>query len=188
VKQILKKGENRILVGTVGAAHGLNGLVKLTSFMTEPKDIGDLHMTQDEDGNPLNFHLTGTKSGGALLACFEGVNNREEAESLRGEKLYSLRSELPAIGSEEWYYSDLIGLKANDTSGLLLGTIKDVFNFGAGDILEIKLKNDQIISIPFTRDTVPEIDLNNRSIIIVPPNSTDPVGNDKPLKILEAVE
>ena len=96
----------------------------------------------------------------ALIARIKGVTTREEAEALNGTKLYVPRSRLPERDEEEWYHAELIGLAAVDAQGEPIGTVVAVQNFGAGDLIEISpAAGGESLLVPFTRDTVPEVDV-----------------------------
>jgi 16S rRNA processing protein RimM len=59
------------------------------------------------------------------------------------------RGELPPLGEDEYYHSDLIGLPCVDAEGAELGTVVAVENFGAGDLLEIERPGGKRALIPF---------------------------------------
>ena len=89
---------------------------------------------------------------------------------MKGTRLCVARDALPSLPDDEFYHSDLIGLEVLDTGGNVLGTIKDVHNHGAGDMLEITgptLKGG--VFLPFTRDSVPTVDLTAGRVIADPP-------------------
>tara|TARA_B100000686_G_C16804730_1_gene989084 strand:+ start:862 stop:1452 length:591 start_codon:yes stop_codon:yes gene_type:complete len=187
-KQTNKHPERLLLVGMIGAAHGISGLVRVKSFMTEPTDISNFDLLEDELGNIIKLELTGKRSGGALLSKLKGIESRNAAESMKGKKLYALRSALPNPSSEEWYYADLIGLNVFDRLKKHIGIIQSVVNYGAGDLLEISLTNGELLSIPFTRDLVPNIDINSGKITIIIPSQTTPVGKESSSLELENIE
>jgi 16S rRNA processing protein RimM len=93
------------------------------------------------------------------------INNRTGAEGLKGQEIYIDKAQLKNLENEEWYHEDLIGLNVQTSSGNEFGKIQAIFNFGAGDILEIKLVNNKIEMIPFNKDFVLEIILNDKIII-----------------------
>ena len=79
------------------------------------------------------------------------------------------RDRLPAIEStDEFYYADLVGLPAFDPQGLTLGTILAVHNFGAGDLCWslCQRQGGNTVFVPFTDQTVPEIDVAGRRVVI----------------------
>ena len=71
--------------------------------------------------------------------------------------------------ANEYYYEDLKGLQIKIDGGLQKGIVKDVFNFGSGDVLEVSLDDrEATIYIPFDRDNVRRIDLSNGEILLTP--------------------
>ena len=107
----------------------------------------------------------------ALSARLKGVTSRDEAEALTGTKLYVPHSRLPAREEDEWYHTDLIGISALDREGVAIGSVVAVHNFGAGDLLEIRpASGGNTVLMPFTRDTVPEVDVEGGWLRIAPPD------------------
>ena len=76
---------------------------------------------------------------------------------------------LPAIDDGTYYHADLVGLAAELVSGEILGKVTAIYNFGAGDILEIASASGETTMLPFTRACVPVVDIANGRIVISPP-------------------
>ncbi len=109
-----------------------------------------------------------------LIARIKGVTTREGAEALTGTKLYIGRDRLPPPAEDEWYHSDLVGLAAYDAFEVQIGTVVAVYNFGAGDIIEIKpISGGDNLLLPFTDATVPEIDTEERRLTLVLPETDE---------------
>jgi 16S rRNA processing protein RimM len=160
-----------ILVGRISGAHGLKGEVKIAAFTAAPGDIAAYGPLKTADGGRI-FEIASLRSagGGAVIVRLRGVADRNAAEELRGTELYVARAALPPAGAEEYYHSDLIGLKAISPSGEMLGEIIAVQNFGAGDLLEIRpARGVQTELIPFESPHVPKVDIEGGSVIIVWP-------------------
>ena len=100
-----------------------------------------------------------------ISVTFNEINDRTEAEKLKGQEIFIEKTQLKDLNEDEWYHQDLIGLKVETLEGKKLGIIKAIYNFGAGDILEIKLTNNKIEMIPFNKDFVLDIILNDKVII-----------------------
>jgi len=101
-----------------------------------------------------------------------GVATREEAEALKGTRLYAPRDRLPPLGEDEYYHADLIGLAVVDTGGAALGTVRAVLDHGAGDILEVAQPGKAELLVPFTRAAVPTVDIAGRRIVVDPPGDS----------------
>jgi 16S rRNA processing protein RimM len=104
-----------------------------------------------------------------VIAKAEGIEDRDAAEALRGLDLYVPRERLPATEEDEFYVSDLVGVDAVDPEGVVQGRIVAVHNFGAGDLIEVQPPQGDSQLVPFTRDSVPEIDLAARRAVVIPP-------------------
>ena len=81
------------------------------------------------------------------------------------------RNELPEAGEEEFYHADLIGLTVKTVNGKTLGTVRAVFDFGAGDMLEILPKEGALIMVPFTKAIVPIVDIEKGRLVVDPPEA-----------------
>jgi 16S rRNA processing protein RimM len=170
----LDQGADRLLVGEIGAAQGLKGEVRLRSYTQDPAEIAAYGPLQDETGAKLIEIERVRVTPKAVIARVKGVTTREGAEALNGTKLYLARAALPAREEGEWYVADLIGLDAVDTSGAPLGTVVGVHNFGASDLVEVAPANGgETLLVPFTEAAVPEVDIENGRLVLVPPEELD---------------
>jgi 16S rRNA processing protein RimM len=161
---------DRVLLGEFGAAQGLKGEVRLHSYTQDPAAIARYGALDDEHGRQIEIESL-RLTPKALIARIKGVTTREGAEALNHTKLYIARSRLPEREDEEWYHADLIGLAVIDGQGAAIGTVIAIQNFGAGDLIEIKpATGGPTVLVPFTRDTVPEVDVEGRRLVLVPPN------------------
>ncbi len=148
----------RICLGKITTAHGVRGLVKVLVFGEDPyllEEFSPLYTTED---GVKTVSLEMKSSGGKFwIATVEGIADRTEAEKLRNTELWVERARLPEADEEEFYITDLVGLPVKDTDGNDLGTVVDVKNFGAGDLLEIRPKTGDSFYVPFTKAAVPDI-------------------------------
>ena len=161
---------DHICVGAFSGSYGVNGEVRLKSFCADPEAIADYSPLTTEDGKH-SYAITITRSiKGALVAKVEGITNKEQADDLKGIRLFANRDQLPALPDDEFYYADLIGLTVLDTGGTVLGKVHAVQNHGASDLLEIMPSaGGNTILLPFTREVVPTVDLATGRIIVDPP-------------------
>jgi 16S rRNA processing protein RimM len=116
-----------------------------------------------------------------LVARVAGVSDRDAAQALCNLELYISRDRLPPIDEDEtWYVSDLIDLAAQDPNGAAIGTVTAVHNFGAGDVLEIApVAGGQTAMLPFTAESVPEVDVSAGRIVVVLPTEEEDVAGDR---------
>ena len=158
---------DRVCVAQIGGAHGTRGEVKLKSFTTDPLAVKDYAPVESEDG-AASFEIEELRPAkGYLVAKLRGVRDRSTAERLRNVKLFVPRQRLPAPDTDEFYHADLIGMRAVTAEGREMGSVQAVYNFGAGDILELRLiESGATVMVPFTTTYVPEIDIPGGRIVI----------------------
>ncbi|MEM1382546.1 MAG: ribosome maturation factor RimM [Pseudomonadota bacterium] len=161
--------ETLVCVGAVAGAFGVRGEVRLKSFCADPAAIEEYQPLWTEDARrSFSVQLTRTVKG-AFAARLGGVATREAAEALRGTPLHAVRATLPPLPDDEFYHADLIGLSVTDPGGGALGRVRAVYDFGAGDMLEV-IGGPKPLVIPFTRAAVPFVDLTMGRIIADPPD------------------
>ena len=162
--------ETRIIVGAIAGAFGVHGEVRLKSFCADPEAIGDYSPLTSEDG-ARTFELTLTRAiKNGFTARIDGVDTKEKADALKGVTLFADRDQLPSLPDDEFYHADLIGLSVLDTGGTVLGTVRNVLNHGAGDLLEVTGPGINVpVLLPFTLSNVPTVDLASGRIIADPP-------------------
>jgi 16S rRNA processing protein RimM len=150
----------RICLGQIGAAHGVRGEVRLRSFTAEPEAIAGYGPLETEDGRIFEIE-TLRPAKDHFVATFVGIRGRNAAEKLVNIKLYVPRERLPETDADdEFYHADLVGLAVVDRAGRPLGSVVAIHNFGAGDLIELRLNSsDKTELVPFDDATVPEIDL-----------------------------
>ena len=158
--------EPRLLIGAVTGARGLKGEVKVKSFTDDPKAIASYGPVMGEDpATTYDLKIVG-ESKGVVVARIAGVTDRNGAEALKGERFYIDRSLLPDVEEEEFYHADLIGLAARLEDGTVLGNVTALFDFGAGDMLEVKAKGRETHMIPFTKAAVPVVSVAEGYVIV----------------------
>ena len=165
---------DRICVGAISGAFGVGGEVRLKSFCAQPEAIAAYAPLYTEDGaRSFGVRITRAIPGG-LAARLSGITTKEEADALRGTSLFADRERLPSLPDDEFYHADLIGLPVFDTGGAQLGTVRAIYNHGAGDILEIYAPGRKTtLLLPFTRAIVPTVDLTAGRIVVDPPKESE---------------
>jgi 16S rRNA processing protein RimM len=144
-------GPKRVALAAVAGAHGIKGEVRLKLFadsiasLKAHKNVyvgGELRAMRDlRDANKT------------AIARFDGVSDRTAAEALRGQLVEVDRAALPPLKEGEYYHADLVGLPCVDEAGTVLGSVAEIVNFGAGDLIEVLLADGKRSLIPF-RDPI----------------------------------
>jgi 16S rRNA processing protein RimM len=165
----MNKDQNiMVVMAQIGRAHGLKGEVHAQSFTADPlalTDYGDL-----TDAKGRTFKISAMRAQGTgLVLRLAGVTTREAAEALNGVELLLPRDALPETeDDDDFYYTDLIGLNAVSTESEALGKILAVHNFGAGDMLEMRLNSGKSVFVPFTKAAVPTVSVKSGTVTIDP--------------------
>jgi 16S rRNA processing protein RimM len=158
--------QSRVLLGVVAAAHGIKGEVKVKTFTESPQALGAYGPVTTEQGRTLEIvQLRPTKRDEAVVR-FAGLSDRNAAEELRGAQLSVPRAALPPPEDGAFYHADLVGLRAEDRSGSVLGKVLGVHNFGAGDVLEIEFTAGGTEFVAFADPHVPVVDVAGGRIVI----------------------
>ena len=164
--------DRRIVVGVVAGAHGVRGELKIKSFTQNPRALASYGPLGDRTGTrSFRLKLRGSVRG-LLIARIDGVEDRDQAEALKGLELFVVRDVLPKPKRDEWYLADLVGLAAVSVDGRPLGKVVAVQNFGAGDVVEIALEDGGSLVVPFTRQVVPVVDIAGGRLVVDPPAET----------------
>ncbi len=160
---------SRVCIGAIVGAHGVRGAVRVKSFTADPLDVVAYGPVQDEAGQRSFTLKVAAEVKGFVIVAIDGVTDRNAAEALKGTGLYVSRDQLPEVEEDEFLYSDLVGLKALDTVGVVIGTVRGVANYGAGDLLDISRPGQGTLLVPFTKAAVPVVDLGKGQVVVDPP-------------------
>ncbi|MFC5369473.1 ribosome maturation factor RimM [Arcanobacterium bovis] len=172
----------KLIVAIIGAAHGLKGEVKLdvrtdspqrrlypgATLETEPADVGPLVVTKTREYKGMTF------------ARFEEINDRTTAESLRGVQLV-IETDEDDVEEDAWYAHELVGLEALDPEGYELGIVVGLQPMPAQDLLLVREPDGRVTQVPFVRDIVTEVDIDDHCVIIDAPQglfSDDELGEE----------
>jgi 16S rRNA processing protein RimM len=172
-----------IVVGRVGKAHGVRGDVTVDVRTDVPeRRFAPGERLDREAGGPGLVVADARWHSGRLLVRFEGVADRDAAETLRGTVL-TIDAERagdaadPDDGDgdgEVWWDRDLVGLRALTPDGRELGAVADVVHTPAGELLAITKPGGGEHLVPFVRDIVPTVDPpGGRLVVNAPPGLLD---------------
>jgi 16S rRNA processing protein RimM len=153
-----------IVVGKIGAPHGVRGWVKIHSFTEvaenlldyQPWYVGKSDKTQDWQVIEV---LEAQEHGKGLIARFKGCNDRDAATELRNQLIAVTREQLPEPEEGEYYWVDLEDLKVVNLEGIELGTVDHLMETGANDVLVVKSEERERL-IPYVQGAiVKEVDI-----------------------------
>jgi 16S rRNA processing protein RimM len=156
-----------VVIGVVVAPHGVRGTLRVRATGpgrhlregVEPVVAGRRRRLSRVRETPKGF-----------LIDLEGVEDRAGAAALKGEDLALDRSELDAPGEGEFYVGDLVGLRAVDDAGEVVGTVEETFETAAHEVLVIRKDGGApALYVPFTLEHVPDVDLEAARVVVRPP-------------------
>lgn len=150
--------EPTVVVGKVTKAHGLHGEVVVLVFSDNPERFVAGSSVLLEDGREVRIRAS-RPNGGRLLVAFDGVEDRNGAEALRGLTLVVPRSFLPELPEGEFWPHQLEGCEVVTESGRTLGPIVDVIANPANDLWVAVDEAGTETLVPAIREVVIEVDV-----------------------------
>ena len=167
-----------IQVGQVAGGFGVRGEVRVTAYTADPMALLAYRDLLRADGSAGLTLLSARPDKNGVVGRAKEIATKEQADAMRGLKLFIPRYRLPEPDEDEFYLTDLVGVEAREPDGAVLGTVKSVQNFGASDMLEIApAAGGPTWYLPFTKDAVPELHLADGWVLAVRPNE---IGEREP--------
>ncbi|UTW55053.1 ribosome maturation factor RimM [Kordiimonas sp. SCSIO 12610] len=161
-----------VCVGALGASHGVRGELRLRSFTDDEETVFQFSdLRKRPNGAAIKIKKV-RKHKDDFIVRVDGIENREDAQTLKSTKLYVPREVLDdVIDEDEFYLADLIGLNAIDEAGNWLGFVRAVENFGSEDLIEVVLDEPvkglgRFAFIPFRKVFIPTIDLKADRLVV----------------------
>src|SRR5919202_4668330 len=148
----------QLVVGRIGRAHGVKGEVSVDVRTDDPDRRyapGSVLATDPPERGPLTV-ATVRAHHGRLLVRFEGRDDRNAAEALRGTLLVVDAASAGEPDEGEWWDHDLIGLAAVTTDGRALGAVRDVVHVPGAPLLSVVGEDGREVLVPFVAAIVPE--------------------------------
>jgi 16S rRNA processing protein RimM len=169
----------------VVGAHGVQGQVRIRVFGDGPRHLLELPSIALADGSkgledpaPRIYDIDGGGPGrsGEVRLTLDGVSDRSSAEALKGRIVLGERADLPPLEEGEFYWFELIGCRVEVEGGETVGTVRELWESGAHDLLVVRGSDGRDRLIPTARELMTEVDLAARRIVIADlPGLTDPI-------------
>lgn len=153
--------EDIFRIGVITEPHGIRGEVKVFPTTDEPERMKKLkEMILDDGREKRTVHPESVRNQKNLLVIkFKEFNDRDAAEQLRKKELFVNREDASPLKENEYYISDLIGLRVIDTEGQEIGSLTDVLQTGANDVYQIRLNDGKELLLPAIRQCVLQVDM-----------------------------
>lgn len=166
----IPRADELLLVGTVVNVVGLRGMLRISLASSEPEFLArTMPMLYSHDGK-RSFRLRSLAhyKGTLYTATLGGVATRDHADALRNTDLYIMQKDAAPLASDEYFIHDVPGLAVYDVAGTLIGTVSDVINTGASDVMVIDRPGASEALVPIVKAFVQHIDVANKRIVITP--------------------
>jgi len=163
--------EDLVEVGHVSGAYGIRGWIRIRPYSADAEAL--LTAGKWWLDKPVLHEVTAVQArwqGDGIVACFEGMSDRNAAEALRGAVVRISRADFPALEENEYYWVDLIGLDAINKQGVRLGTVSNLIDNGVHPILQVQAElpdgRQKELLIPFVDSYVGDIDMDKGTIAV----------------------
>lgn len=160
----------QLQVARIGKPHGIRGEVTVQVLTDAPGDRfvpGTQFVVEPASAGPLTVESARWNKD-ILLLAFEEVETRNDAEALRGAKLYIETEELDEDDDEGWYEHELMGLDVR-VGETVVGKVSGLHTMPVQDLLVVTDKDGKEILIPFVEQIVPEVNVAEKYVLVTPP-------------------
>jgi len=158
----------RLMIGIIGAPHGVNGAMRLRIISDFPERLATLsHVSIGDDPQRRRLRSLRGASPTAILEI-NGVSSRNEAALLRGMPLYMDIRDAKPLDEGEYYWHQLIDMIVVSPEGETLGTLTSILQTGANDVYVVTRPNGGELLLPAIKEIVLDIDLPHKRIVAKP--------------------
>lgn len=172
-----------VVMGRIVAPYGVYGWLKVvpdTEALDGLFDYDTWWLGKGDDWREMVVE-TAKIHNDVIVVKLEGINDRDAAFACKGKQIAVPRADLPEPDENEYYWSDLVGLRVTNRQGVDFGVITEVFETGANDVLVVKpdhvTKPDALPAdagkdklqerlLPFIADVVLTVDLAAKSMVV----------------------
>lgn len=165
----MSENDNLVQIGFIRAAQGLQGAILVHAWSGNPESLVSYGPLSDATGKQT-FRLTihGVKDKD-FICRLANITDRNQAEALRGIKLFIPADRLPPTADDEFYHRDLIGLNVENADGKIVGIVRNVVDLAHGDALSIEFIDrnpSQTEMILFTKQNVPYVSVSEKRVVV----------------------
>lgn len=159
--------QQRVAMGYIKGVFGIKGWLKIaanTEYADSLLDYPEWQLSKNDHRLQVTLE-SGKVINGELQVKFEGIDDRDEAFALRGYTIEIPRESFSPAEEDEYYWADLVGMTVANTEGINLGTVKNLMETGAHDVLVIDGEHGQKL-IPFVSHYIKNVDTENKTITV----------------------
>lgn len=158
--------KEHIVVGKIGSTYGVKGWLKIHTYTEFGDNILKFHpwFLQKNNGPWVSIQIENSRlHNKGIIVKFPGIDTPEQARLLTGSLIGVTQDQLPPLGKNEYYWSDLIGLTVINQNGQVLGKVSYLMETGSNDVLVVKGEKEHAIPYLLGR-YITSIDLTKQEI------------------------
>ena len=160
-----------IEVGRIADAWGIKGWFKVLPYSASPEALfsSKRWFLQPSEKGAKNFSGTvllkineAKDHSDSVVAHAQDIDDRNDAELLKGARIFISRASFPSTKTDEYYWVDLIGLDVVNREGAALGQVKELLHTGPQTVLVLAYQEDgkgKERMIPFVSVYIDAVDL-----------------------------
>ena len=170
------ENDKKVFIGKVTGVHGIKGWLKIQSFSSPPENILNYPSWIIANQGLEDFYLIeqGKKLNNKIIVKLEKIDDRTTAEFLINSKIQILRSDLPKLTNESYYWSDLEGLNVLNSEDNMIGKIESLIETGANDVMVINRSKNKRVLIPFVmHEIIKEVNIELNFVKVAWPMKID---------------
>lgn len=152
-------------IATITSVNGIRGYVRVVSHASTPGDIFR-YTGLEIEGRPVEVSKIRQCKGSVFVCKLSVSNTIEEANGLRNKEICIPYENLPALAEDEYYLQDLVSCEVINSKGECLGTVVQICNYGAGDILEYANEAGKTEMIPLNKEFIESVEIEHMRVII----------------------
>lgn len=168
---------SRIAVGVIRKAHGVRGEASVEPWTDSPERFEELErvtLISPDEREAREVTVESTRPhGDRALVKFAGIDSPEAVAELKNWTVEIPEGEARALGEDEYFLHDLVGLTLIDVDGNERGVVDDLSEGGGGILLSVRRADGKRFDVPFAADLCTEIDLKQKRIIVALPEGLD---------------
>lgn len=163
--------EQYFRVGVITSAHGVRGGVKVYPVTEDPRRFQELkevlHSAPESDVIEGTYRLRRVAfQNQMVLLEIEGIEDRNQAETLKGRQLWVSREQAIPLAENEYYMADVLGMEVLDENGGLLGRVTDILETGSNEVIQVEKPGARPLLIPSIPECVLKLDVAAKQMIV----------------------
>lgn len=155
-----------VVMGSIGAPYGVQGWVKINSFAEPKENLFHYSWQVERSGEWQMVEVQQYRAhAGGFVAKLVQIADRDQAALFTNCKIGVQREELPELTADQYYWADLVGMQVFTHANVILGTVVDILETGANDVLVIEGEKEHLVPLVIG-DYVKEVDLDAKRMIV----------------------